>query len=152
MEPNPQLFDFIKPYDQHIQGLALDVRQFITELVPQANELIWDNYNAVAIAYSKSEKLKDAFCNIALYGKHINFGFNQGTSLSTVNVPLEGKGKHIRHLQVKNFETFPAEAITPMILEAVEICDRHNPALLEKKTQPKSLVMSISEKKVRPKG
>jgi len=59
MKPNPALKKFIAPYDEGIQKLTLELRNFITELVPQANELIWDNYNAVAMAYSKSEKLKD---------------------------------------------------------------------------------------------
>ena len=61
MNPNPELKKFLLPYNKSIQKLALELRNFVVELVPQANELIWDNYNAVAIAYSKSKKLKDAF-------------------------------------------------------------------------------------------
>lgn len=76
MKPNPQLKKFILPYEEGIQKLMIELRNFITDLVPQANELIWDNYNAVATAYSKSEKLKDAFCHITVYSKHVNFGFN----------------------------------------------------------------------------
>lgn len=73
MKPNTQLEHFLSPYDKHIQALTLELRGFITDLVPEANELIWDNYNAVAIAYSKSEKLIDAFCHISVYSKHVNF-------------------------------------------------------------------------------
>ena len=60
MKPNSQIKKFLQPYDEEIQKLTMGLRNFITELVPQANELIWDNYNTVAMAYSKSEKLK---CN-----------------------------------------------------------------------------------------
>lgn len=66
MKPNIQLKAFIQPYDQEIQKLTMELRNFIIDLVPGANELIWDNYNAVAIAYSKSEKLKDALGNVFL--------------------------------------------------------------------------------------
>ena len=69
----------------------MDLRNFVTALVPEANELIWDNYNAVAIAYSKSEKLKDAFCHISVYEKHVNFGFNRGAELTTTKLELKGK-------------------------------------------------------------
>ncbi|WP_435623592.1 hypothetical protein [Flagellimonas sp.] len=152
MEPNPQLKKFLEPYDDGIQRLALDLREFILDLVPQANELIWDNYNALAIAYSKSEKLKDAFCHIALYAKHVNFGFNRGAELTKTSIQLNGKGKLIRHISVKDLNSFPKEVIRPMIWEAVGISEQMNSALLEGNQNPKSIVMSISEKKIRPKS
>ena len=78
----------------------MELRDFITDLVPRANELIWDNYYAVAMACSKSEKLKDAFCHIAVYSQHVNFGFNRGAELTNWNVKLNGEGKLIRHISI----------------------------------------------------
>ena len=150
MKPNPQLQKFIEPYDEGIQKLTLELRNFITDLVPQANELIWDNYNAVAIAYSKSEKLKDAFCHIALYSQHVNFGFNRGAELKKTSVKLNGKGKLIRHISVKDFQSFPKQEIKNMIWEAVGISEKINGELIHQNSTPKSIVMSISEKKIRP--
>ncbi len=150
MKPNPQLKKFIQPYDQQIQKLTMELRNFIIDLVPEANELIWDNYNAVAIAYSKSEKLKDAFCHIAVYTKHVNFGFNRGAELTKIPLKLNGKGKLIRHISVTDFQAFPREAITKMIWEAITISETLNPELATQNISPKSIVMSISEKKIRP--
>ena len=150
MKPNPQLKKFIEPYDEGIQKLTMELRNFITDLVPQANELIWDNYNAVAIAYSKSGKLKDAFCHIALYSKHVNFGFNRGSELTNTSVKLNGKGKLIRHISLKDFQSFPKQEIKKMIWEAVGISENMNNELIGEKSTPKSIVMSISEKKIRP--
>ena len=150
MNPNPKLLEFIKPYDDGIQKLTMELRNFITELVPQANELIWDNYNAVAMAYSKSEKLKDAFCHIAVYSKHVNFGFNRGAELSKTNIKLNGKGKLIRHISLTDFQSFPKQELKNMIWEAVGISEKLNNELTEKNSKPKSIVMSISEKKIRP--
>jgi len=151
MTPNPQLKTFLDSYDEEIQELTFQLRDFITDLVPEANELIWDNYNAVAIAYSRSEKLKDAFCHIAVYAKHVNFGFNRGTELTKTTVQLLGKGKLIRHISVTNFASFPKQEIEKMIWEAVGIAEQRNPKLLNQNLTPKSIVMSISEKKIRPK-
>ena len=150
MKPNPQLVTFLSPYDKGIQKLTLQLRDFIIELVPQANELIWDNYNAVAIAYSKSEKLKDAFCHVAVYGGHVNFGFNRGAELTKTGIPLKGNGKLIRHISVKNFESFPKEEIQTLLWEAVSISERLNPELIQQTQPPQSIVMSISKKKRRP--
>ena len=151
MKPNPELKKFIEPYDERIQKLTLELRDFITDLVPESNELIWDNYNAVAMAYSKSEQLKDAFCHIAVYSKYVNFGFNRGAELSKTKVELNGKGKLIRHISVTDFQTFPKREIESMVWEAVGISEKLNPELTKKKVNGKSIVMSISEKKRRPK-
>lgn len=128
----------------------MEVRAFIITTVPEANELIWDNYNAVAIAYSKSEKLKDAFCHIAAYSKHVNFGFNRGSELKRETLKLAGNGKLIRHLTITDASSFPREELQKMIWEAVSISEERNKDLLNASSKPKSLVMSISPKKVRP--
>ena len=150
MKPNPQLIKFLEPYSDRIQKLTIELRNFITELVPESNELIWDNYNAVAMAYSKSEKLEDAFCHIAVYSGYVNFGFNRGAELSQTNIKLDGKGKLIRHISVKDFQSFPREELKSMIWEAVGISEKLNNQLTEKNSKPKSIVMSISENKIRP--
>lgn len=152
MKPHPELEKFIEPYDMGIQKLTMELRNLITDMVPQANELIWDNYIAVAIAYSKSQKLKDAFCHIAVYSQHANFGFNRGVELINTNIKLNGKGKLIRHISLKSFQSFPKEEIKNMIWEAVGISAKLNRELLDNNTQPESVVMLISEKKIRPNG
>lgn len=151
MKQNINLNLFLAPYPTEIQELTLSLRKFITELCPYANELIWDNYNAVALAYSKSEKLKDAFCHIAVYAKHVNFGFNRGAELGTTNLKLTGTGKLIRHLSIKKFDDLPQSEIMGLVLNAVDLSDSLNPALQMNQSLPMSLVMSISEKKRRPK-
>ena len=151
MNPNPQLYDFLAPYDEHIQKLVLDLRGFVVDWVPEANELIWDNYNAVAIAYSKSKQLKDAFCHLAVYVRHVNFGFNRGTELTSTALQLDGSGKLIRHLTVKNLETFPKDEIASLVREAVQIAEERNSALKGLNEAPQSIVMSVSKKKLRPK-
>ncbi len=148
---NPQLKEFLQPYDKDIQDLALELRLFITTIAPEANELIWDNYNALAIAYSKSEKLKDAFCHLSIYSKHVNFGFNRGSELIESKLKLKGTGKLIRHIQVNGMDTFPIEEVKKSVMEAIAISDELNPGLTKKNTLGISKVMSISKKKIRPK-
>jgi hypothetical protein len=150
MTINPNLQKFLLPYDIKIQQLALKLRNFIIDTEPTCNELIWDNYNALAIAYSKSDKLKDAFCHITVYTKHVNFGFNRGSELSKSQVQLSGNGKLIRHFTVINFEGFPENKIRKTLFEAISLSEKLNDKLINSKIQSKSIVMSISEKKRRP--
>jgi len=152
MKVNPSLKRFLKPYDKNIQKLTFDLRNFIVDTVPEANELIWDNYNAVALAYSKSKKLKDAFCHIAVYSKHVNFGFNRGVELINPLIDLNGKGKLIRHISIRSFESFPTKEIEKMIYEAVGIAEERNPILKQAIIKPASIIMSIAKKKIRPRS
>lgn len=150
MQPHPQLSTFLQPYDSGIQHLVLELRGFILQTVPKCNELIWDNYNAVAIAYSLSEQLKDAFCHLSVYANHVNFGFNRGSELPKTSLVLSGNGKLIRHLSVKSVEDFPETAVTTLVYAALGIAEKRNPSLSEVNFEPKSIVMSISDKKRRP--
>ena len=151
MTINPNLQKFLFPYDIKIQQLALKLRSFIIDIEPTCNELIWDNYNAVAIAYSKSDKLKDAFCHIAIYAKHINFGFNRGSELTKSHLQLSGNGKLIRHITINNFDEFPENEIRKMLFEAIGLSEKLNDKLINAEIQSQSIVMSISEKKKKTK-
>jgi hypothetical protein len=150
MKTNPQLSEFLKPYDPEIQNLFHELRTFVLENCQPCNELIWDNYNALAIGYSNSEILKDAFCHIAVYAKHVNLGFNRGAELDGHHIKLEGKGKLIRHIKVKDMEAFPDEKVQALLLDAKAWSLNLNPALNEQEIKCISKVMSISEKKIRP--
>ena len=150
MQVTPELTQFLSPYAPNIQKLTIQLRSFIIEQLPTTNELIWDNYNAVAIAYSKSTELKDAFCHLSVYGNHVNFGFNRGAELSNSSIQLLGKGKLIRHITVPNFDSFPKTEVKKLLAEAIEISEKFNPLLVEASTTSQSMVMSISKKKRRP--
>jgi len=150
MKINPELITFLAPYDEKIQKLVLQLREFIIDTLPTTNELIWDNYNAVAIAYSKSDKLKDAYCHLAVYTNHVNFGFNRGAQLTKQEFPLQGKGKLIRHITIKKIELFPANKIKIMLFEAIGLSEKLNDKLIDSKLQSKSIVMSTTKNKRRP--
>ena len=150
MTPHPKLKSFLSAYSQEIQELALSLRGFILEQVPETNELIWDNYNALAIAYSKSDKLKDAFCHIALYTNHVNFGFNRGAELRKDLLTLEGKGTLIRHIKVTSMDLFPEAEIKTLLYDAVSIAETINPDILDGNIKAQSIVMSVSKRKIRP--
>ncbi|MEM6261266.1 MAG: DUF1801 domain-containing protein [Bacteroidota bacterium] len=140
----------MSPYPPHVSELAFSLRKFVLQQAPRASELIYDAYNAVSLAYSLSDSLKDAFCHIAVYPNHVNFGFNRGTELLQDMVVLEGTGKLIRHLKVTNDQKFPRNEVTLLLAETVEISIRRNPNLAKSNIQPASIVKSISQNKRRP--
>lgn len=100
--PNEDLIHFLAVFDLSVGELALKLREMVLTEAPEASELIYDAYNAVAIAFTFTERFKEAFCNIAVYSKHVNLGFNYGALLPDPDGVLVGSGKQIRHLKVGN--------------------------------------------------
>jgi hypothetical protein len=100
--PPPELVEFLQPYDPAIQKLALKIRSLVLEELAPCHENIYDAYNAVAIGYGLSDRLRDGVCHIAVYAKHVNLGFNRGATLNDPQGILKGGGKSIRHITLNS--------------------------------------------------
>jgi len=99
-KPPKELETFLGAYPPEIAKLLLAARRTVLTAAPDANELIYDAYNAVTVAYSFSGRLKEAFCHTAAYTGHVNFGFNQGAELPDPSGALSGRGARIRHIRI----------------------------------------------------
>jgi Domain of unknown function (DU1801) len=99
-KPIPELLKFLEPYDPSIQKLALEVRSYMLTIESRATETIYDAYNAVAIGYSFTGRLKECYCHVAVYPKHVNLGFNRGVDLTDPQKILQGTGSQVRHVTI----------------------------------------------------
>lgn len=150
LDETKDLAKFLKPFPETVQETAWNLRQFIWTLYPDCNELIYDNYNALAIGFALSDSAGDAFCSIAVFAKYINFGFNRGTEIADPEKLLKGGGSLYRYLKVENFDNFPADYITRLLEDA------HINALARLKKdreifKGRTIVKLILSKKRRPK-
>src|SRR5450432_3397381 len=98
-EQTGDLLKFLKPFPTDIRETALWLREFVWDLYPETNELIYDNYNAVAFGWSPTDKAGDVFCSIAVFADHVNFGFNRGTDLDDTAKMLLGEGTQYRYIK-----------------------------------------------------
>jgi len=92
------LIKFLSPFDDNTKELVLWLREFVWDLYPQTNELIYDNYNALAFGWSITDRLGHTFCSIAVgrTSKNIHFGFYWGSEISDPEKLLLGKGNQYR--------------------------------------------------------
>ena len=144
------LNDYLSVYDKQVRNICIKLRNFVAKSQPDANQLIYDGYNAVSIVFSFSDKMRDAFCHLAVYKKHVNFGFNRGAEIKYPELKLEGKGKLIRHFKVKDIETIPEKELSFLLNKAVEISLFNKPKLKSDNPKSKILIKSTSGKKLRP--
>ncbi len=118
--PPAALIKFLKPYDRAVQDLALSVRSLVLEEMAPCHENIYDAYNAVAIGYGPTDRLKDGIFHIAVYSGHVNLGFNHGATLADSLGILKGTGKQIRHITFKTKEDVARPEIRSYIRRALD--------------------------------
>jgi hypothetical protein len=118
--PDRQLLSYLAPYDPHISDLTLALRDVVLEEAPNAIESIIKGY-AVTIGFSFTGKpLKDGFCHVVTYSSHVNLGFNRGALLPDPNGVLQGTGKAIRHITIRNRAELDRPFIRRYLQAAIE--------------------------------
>jgi hypothetical protein len=111
---------FVQPFPKEIQERVFWLRDFVWDLYPHANELIYDNYNAVAFGWSPTDKVGHVFCNIAIgrSSHNVHFGFYWGAELKDPEKKLLGEGNQYRYLRVPDLDTFPRAYIEKLMRDA----------------------------------
>lgn len=113
-------FQFLLDFkDQEVIDLFKDLREYILELHPDSNELLYHTHALTAV-FSISDKLSDAFCMLPIYTNHLNLGFNKGTLLKDPNKLLTGTGNLIRHIDVKKTSDYRNPKVKALIQEAID--------------------------------
>lgn len=105
--------------EQEVMNLFSDLRQYILELHPDSNELLYHTHALTAV-FSISDKLSDAFCMLPIYTNHLNLGFNKGTLLKDPNKLLTGTGNLIRHIDAKKTSDYRNPKVKALIEEAID--------------------------------
>jgi len=115
-----ELRKFLAVFEPKIQKTALWLRDFAWDLYPNANELIYDNYNAVAFGWSPTDRVGHVFCSVAAMRRsnNIHFGFYWGSELSDPKKMLLGEGNQYRYILVTDKKEFPKAYITKLVKEA----------------------------------
>jgi hypothetical protein len=113
-----QLSRFLRPFPAETRETVLWLRDFIWDLQPNSNELIYDNNNALAIGWSPTDKVGHTFCFIAvsrLYNS-VHFGLYGGNA--TGLRARWGEGNPYRYIRVNNPESLPKEEVSVLLAEA----------------------------------
>src|ERR1700744_4716850 len=80
-EAEAQLAGFIAKFTPEIAALTETVLARMRRLHPHALELVSDNYNALAVGFSPTEKAGDGIFSIAVYPRWISLFFLQAKGL-----------------------------------------------------------------------
>lgn len=138
-DPEQQLASFLAKYSPEVSSLAEALRLRLRKLFPTALELVYDNYNALAIGYSPGEKASEAIFSIALYPRWVSFFFLQARGLTDPERLLKGSGTVSKHVVLNSPEALNDQAIKDLIEQALEIAKVPFPATGEHRLIIKSV-------------
>jgi len=118
--PERQLEGFIDKYPAAIGVCARSALIKLRAFVPGAYQLVYDNYNTLAIGFGPTDRASDAIVSIALYPRWVNLFFLNGAGLPDPQKLLNGSGARVRSIRLKDAADLDGPAVRTLIAEAVK--------------------------------
>jgi len=135
-----QLARFIGKFEPAIAAKARASIASLRKLLPGANLLVYDNYNALAIAFAPTERASDAILSIALYPRWVSLFLVGGQKLPDPKELLRGSGATMRHV-VLDEVSIDTPAVRALVRGAVKLSRVPIP-----KTRGKILIKAVVAK------
>jgi hypothetical protein len=148
--PKEQLDAFIDRFTPEVASMARRALAKMRKLTPGSLELVYDNYNALAIGFSPTERAGDGIFSIALFPPHVSLFFLQGAKLPDPTKRLRGSGNVVRHIVLQDMNVFEEGDVRTLILLALA----RSKVALDPKQKRRLIIKAISAKQRprRPKG
>lgn len=121
--PAKQVAGFIAKFDPAIARLVRSARSVLRKRFRTAIELVYDNYNALAIGYSPTERTSDVLFSLAVYARGVNLYFMYGRSLPDPDKLLQGSGTQGAFIRLDDVTVLDRPAIKSLIDAAISNSD-----------------------------
>ena len=137
-----QLDSFLDKYTSEVAALARALLAKTKARLPGAQILVYDNYNALAIGFARSEKAGEAILSLAVMPKWVTLCFLWGKSLPDPATLLKGEGSRVRHVRLHAAADFDDPSIQALIDAALAQTDWP----IDPAAAPRLIIKSISAK------
>jgi hypothetical protein len=148
--PGQQLAGFMAKYTPAVAAVAKTALGKLRRRLPGAVELVYDNYNALAIGFGPTERASDAIFSVALYPRWVSLFFLHGAALRDPEKLLKGSGKRVRHIVLEDAARLDHPGVRDLMLRALESAPRP----FDGRGRRRILIKSISarQRQRRPRG
>ena len=119
MDAQAQLDGFIDKYEPDLAADARRALNLLEARFPAARRLVYDNYNALVIAFGTSERVRDIILSIALYPRYVTLFFLNGVGLPNPHGLLEGSGSQVRGVRLQPISRLEGREVGALIDAAV---------------------------------
>jgi hypothetical protein len=113
-----QFKDILAMASPELRPVCVALRKLIENLDKDVVEIVWLNQKIASYGIGP-KKMTEHYAYIAVQGSHVNLGLYHGTSLADPNLLLEGTGKELRHIKLREASAVKSKAITDLIRQAI---------------------------------
>jgi hypothetical protein len=112
---------FLDAFTPEVAEIARKSLVKLRKRLPNAIELVYDNYNALACGFGPNERASDVIFSIAVYPKYATLFFLQGAKLPDPDGLLQGKGSVARHIRLKDEKTLDRADVKALMETAMKM-------------------------------
>lgn len=117
--PAKQLAGFIAKFDPTVAALARSCRSALRKRLPTAIELVYDNYNALAIGFCATERASDCIVSLPVTPRGVALCFIYGAKLPDPEKILQGSGNQTRFIRLESAATLARPEVEALIRAAI---------------------------------
>jgi hypothetical protein len=140
--PAKQVAGFIAKFDPAIAKLVRSLRKALRKRLPTAVELVYDNYNALAIGWGPNERTSEVIASLGVFARGVCLYFTHGARLPDPLKLLKGSGKQGRFIRLQSVAQLDEPAVEAFLRAAIQLGKTPLPA----KGRGYTVVKSISAK------
>ena len=142
MDTETQIEGFIAKYSDTVAAELRAARAEMRRRLPGAVELVYDNYNALAIGYGSSDRLEDVVFSIAGFPRWVRLFFFRGADLDDPAGLLEGEGAQVRSIMLATLSLLDEPPVRALMDQAMARAQRP----IEPSAPSRTIVKSVSAK------
>jgi hypothetical protein len=106
--------DVVSGSSDEVKRIASRMRQLIVEVYPDVVEVPWPRQRIAGYGVGP-KKMSEHFCYIGVHAHHVNLGFYYGVHLPDPGGMLEGSGKSLRHVKIKDIREVEKTALRKLV-------------------------------------
>ena len=119
-----RLDGFIDKFTPEVAALTRALLERMKARIPGAVIPVYDNYNALAIGFGPSDRVKDIVLSLAVMPRWVTLCFMWGVRLADPHHLLKGEGSQIRHVRLHSPDALDDPRILAFIAEALANAER----------------------------
>jgi hypothetical protein len=123
-EAQAQLDGFIDKFTPEVAALTRALLARMKQRIPGAVIPVYDNYNALAIGFGATDRVKDIVLSLAVMPRWVTLCFMWGVHLSDPHRLLRGEGSQVRHVRLLSADALDDPRIDALIADALAKADR----------------------------
>ena len=140
--PAQQLRSVLAKFEPRVAASARVALARLRKKLPGAVEIVYDNYNALAIGFGPSDRASEAIFSIAVFPRWVSLFLLQGAKLPDPDNVLKGSGTQARHIILTDPKILERPAVKKLMALALESAKRP----LDPKQRRRLIIKSVSAK------